>query len=92
MSDVTFGERHESGAFVFHVWAELLVAPDVWLPVDPALGQFDATHIALTKSALATASPVADLCLPVLELVDSLAMEEMQVLDAGAGLVTAPEP
>ncbi|OGV72541.1 MAG: hypothetical protein A3K19_00900 [Lentisphaerae bacterium RIFOXYB12_FULL_65_16] len=81
MSNVTFGERHETGAFVFHVWAELLVAPDVWLPVDPALGRFDATHIALTKSALATASPVADLCLPVLELVDSLTLDDMQVLD-----------
>ena len=79
VSNVAYSDAHRNGAFVFHVWAELLVTPDTWLPVDPALGRFDATHIALTKSPLGTASPMADLCLPVLEIVDSLRIENVQL-------------
>ena len=79
VGDGAFGVRHPSGVFVFHVWTELLVAPDAWLPVDAALGGFDATHIALTKSPMDTPSPVTDLCLPVLEIVDSLQIRQASV-------------
>lgn len=78
VGDGAFGVQHENGVFVFHVWAELLVAEDVWFPVDAALGSFDATHIALTKSPMDTPSPVTDLCLPVLEIVDSLRIERAE--------------
>ena len=76
----TFGQYHPDGVFLFHVWTELLVAPGRWLPVDAALGTFDATHIALTKSSLDTASPMIDLCLPVLEIVDSLRIPSAEIL------------
>ena len=78
VGDGAFGVAHANGVFVFHVWAELLVAGDVWFPVDAALGRFDATHIALTKSPMDTPSPVTDLCLPVLEIVDSLRLERAE--------------
>ena len=76
----SFGTYHPDGVFLFHVWTELLTAPGHWLPVDAALGTFDATHIALTKSSLDTASPVIDLCLPVLEIVDGLKIASARIL------------
>ncbi|NOY82314.1 MAG: transglutaminase family protein, partial [Kiritimatiellaeota bacterium] len=74
-----FGVHDPNGLFVFHVWTELLALPGAWVPVDAAMGGFDATHIALTKSALDTAAPLADLCLPVLDIVDRLRIESVQV-------------
>ena len=76
----SFGAHHPDGVFLFHVWTELLTAPGQWLPVDAALGTFDATHIALTKSSLDTASPMIDLCLPVLEIVDGLKIASARIL------------
>ncbi len=74
-----FGVHDPNGLFVFHVWTELLALPGAWVPVDAAMGGFDATHIALTKSALDTTAPLADLCLPVLDIVDNLRIESVHV-------------
>jgi len=74
-----FGVHDPNGLFVFHVWTELMTTPGEWQPVDAALGGFDATHIALTKSALDTAAPLADLCLPVLDIVDKLQVESVHI-------------
>ena len=41
-----------AGYFGYHMWTEILVAPEVWWPVDATFGYFDVTHIALTKSAM----------------------------------------
>ena len=54
--------------------------------IDAALGGFDATHIAFTKSALASASPLVDLCLPVLGVVDRLEAQSVEVLDPVAAV------
>ena len=75
----SFGTHHPDGVFLFHVWTELLTAPGQWSPVDAALGTFDATHIALTKSSMDTASPMIDLCLPVLEIVDGLRIASARI-------------
>lgn len=79
------------GAFAFHTWAELLVAEGVWYPIDPmragddsaaktvddlaGLGGFDATHIAVLRSDLATEKPFTDIAKPVLDLMDGLTIE-----------------
>ncbi len=67
------------GAFSYHMWSEVLVAADVWKPIDAAIGGYDATHLALSRSDLATSSPVADLILPVLEVIRDLEIEVLEV-------------
>ncbi len=91
--DAIFGREDPRGFFVFHVWTELMVRPGRWLPIDAALGGFDATHIALTKSPLNSVSPLADLCLPVLDVVDRLRVCAVKIPGpAGAGEPPAAEP
>ena len=68
------------GAFGYHMWTEILVARDQWLPVDAALGGFDATHIAMAKSDLSTTSPVSQMVLPLLEVIASLQIEVVDVV------------
>jgi len=67
------------GAFGFHMWTEVLVAEDRWYPVDAALGGFDATHVAMGKSDLATTSPVSQMILPLLEAIASVRIEVVEV-------------
>ncbi len=85
------GEPRPLGAFAFHAWAEVLIAEGTWYPIDPirardssgavtvndlvGLGGFDATHVAILKSDLATSTPVTDIVLPVLEFMDGLTIE-----------------
>jgi transglutaminase superfamily protein len=82
------------GAFAFHAWAELYVAEGLWFPIDPMRmdgtepkqgvdeleghGGFDATHVAVLKSDLATERPVTDIVLPVLDFMDGLAIEVVE--------------
>jgi len=73
-----FGRSGSVGLFVFHVWAEVMIAPDRWTPVDPALGSFDATHIAFVRSSLNSASPLADLCLPILDVIEGLHVDSAE--------------
>jgi hypothetical protein len=87
MREGAFGISPPEGLFVFHVWTEVLVAEHVWMPIDPALGRYDATHLALVKSPLITASPLADLCLPVLEIVDHLQILEVDPPDRTVPLI-----
>ena len=82
------------GAFAFHTWAELYVAEGVWFPIDPMRmdgtepkqgvdeleghGGFDATHVAVLKSDLATDRPITDIVLPVLAFMDGLTIEVVE--------------
>jgi hypothetical protein len=61
-----------TGIFGFHMWAEAMIGPDRWVPMDAALGSFDIGHIAILKSALADIDPMADLNLPILQLMENL--------------------
>jgi hypothetical protein len=86
--------RFPKGAFALHTWAELYVAEGVWFPIDPMRmdgtepqkgvdeleghGGFDATHVAVLKSDLATATPVTDVVLPVLAFLDGLTIEVVE--------------
>ncbi len=67
------------GAFGYHMWTEILVAKERWFPIDAALGGFDATHIAMGKSDLATTSPVSQMVLPLLEAIASVRIEVVEV-------------
>ena len=87
-------EKFPAGAFAIHAWAELYVAEGVWFPIDPMRmdgtepkknvdeleghGGFDATHVAVLKSDLATSTPVTDLVLPVLAFMDGLSIEVVE--------------
>ncbi len=61
-----------TGLFGFHMWAEAMVGPNRWVPMDAALGGFDIGHIAILKSALADIDPMVDLNLPILQLMENL--------------------
>ena len=81
------------GVFGPHFWAEVYIGDGRWYPIDPSRahdvsiqkhiddlvghGGFDATHIALLRSDLSTATPVTDLLFPVLDFLDGL---EVRVL------------
>jgi hypothetical protein len=67
------------GAFGYHMWTEILVARDRWLPIDAAIGGFDATHIAMAKSDLSTTSPVSQMILPLLEVIAAVRIEVVSV-------------
>jgi hypothetical protein len=54
------------------MWAEALVGPDRWVPMDAALGGFDIGHIAILKSAMADIDPMVDLNLPILQMMENL--------------------
>jgi hypothetical protein len=62
----------KTGLFGFHMWAEALVGPDRWVPMDAALGGFDIGHIAILKSAMADIDPMVDLNLPILQMMENL--------------------
>jgi len=65
----------DKGAFGFHMWAEVMVGPDIWWPVDAALGGFTATHIAITKSAMDQIEPALELGSEILLMVGALQIE-----------------
>ncbi|MCC6354423.1 MAG: transglutaminase family protein [Verrucomicrobiae bacterium] len=65
----------DKGAFGFHMWAEVMVGPDVWWPVDAALGGFTAAHIAIQKSALDQIEPALELGSEILLMVGALHIE-----------------
>jgi transglutaminase-like putative cysteine protease len=45
--------------FYFHMWVEAWTGE--WTPIDPALGGYDATHIALTRSDLSSHGDLMDI-------------------------------
>lgn len=67
-----------AGNFGYHMWAEVLVAPDVWWPVDAALGRFDVTHIAMTKTPLEKPGIETQLVLPMLQVIGNLKVEVLE--------------
>ena len=86
--------KYGKGAFALHTWAELYVAEGLWFPIDPMRmdgtepkegvdeleghGGFDATHVAVLKSDLATDKPVTDIVLPTLAFMDGLSIEVVE--------------
>jgi hypothetical protein len=92
-------DRYHDGAFAPHFWAEIYVGDGVWKPVDPMRmdgtkpvgtidslaghGGFDATHVAVLRSDLATDKPVTDIVLPVLAFMDGLTIEVVEPKAAG---------
>lgn len=75
-----FTHKADTGTFGFHMWAEAWIGPEPeqWIAMDAALGQFDAGHIAIAKTALQEVNPMAELALPVLGLMQNL---QIEVLD-----------
>ena len=71
---------HDTGLFAFHMWAEAMIGPDEWVPMDAALDGFDVGHIAITKSALEEVNPVVDLNAPVVHMMASLKIEVVKTV------------
>jgi hypothetical protein len=67
------------GVFGFHMWAEVMIAPDVWWPVDGALNRYDVTHIALVKSAMEGVSPENQISLALIPLIGSMKIEVLEL-------------
>lgn len=70
------------GVFGYHMWTEVLVAADTWMPIDAALGGMDATHLAMGRSDLASVSPLADLLFPILGAMGDLEIEILEKVEA----------
>ncbi len=70
-----YDQKQQTGMFGFHMWAEAWIGPDQWLAMDAALGSFDVGHIALAKTALQEVNPLAELTMPVLNLMQNLQIE-----------------
>jgi hypothetical protein len=66
------------GNFGYHMWAEILVAPGVWWPVDAAFGRFDVTHIALLKTPLEKPGIETELVIPMIQLMGDLKIEVLE--------------
>jgi hypothetical protein len=70
----------DTGIFGFHMWAEALVAPQRWVAMDAALDGFDVSHIAIIKTALEEIDPLADLNLPILQLMQHLRIDVLRTV------------
>jgi hypothetical protein len=70
----------DTGIFGFHMWAEAWIGPDEWVPMDAALDGFDVGHIAITKTALEEINPLADLNLPILQLMQDLKIDVLKTV------------
>ena len=68
----------ETGIFGYHMWTEVLVAKETWIPIDAAIGAWDATHIALAKSDLATDTSRLDMTLAMLDVIGTLTIEVIE--------------
>jgi len=62
----------DTGIFGFHMWAEAWVGPQRWVAMDAALNGFDVGHIAILKTALEEINPLADLNMPILQMMENL--------------------
>ena len=67
-----------AGNFGYHMWAEVLVAPNVWWPVDAAFGRYDVTHIAMVKSPMDKAGFESELVGPLLQVMGDLKIEVVE--------------
>lgn len=73
------GIVYSRGSFWYHAWAEVYVAPDTWVALDPTWNQAiaDATHITLAEGALDSAS-FAKVCLAAARTMGSLELEVLE--------------
>jgi transglutaminase-like putative cysteine protease len=63
--------------FYYHMWAEIYAGE--WLPIDPALGSHDATHLAVVRSDLSHPDDVAEISAAVMGLPGGVRIEVLQV-------------
>ncbi len=71
-------KRWKNGFFGYHMWTEVMVANGVWLPVDAAIGNYDATHIALAKSDLSAANPNLEMTIAMVKVLGRLTLEVIE--------------
>lgn len=70
----------DTGIFGFHMWAEAWIGPGKWMAMDAALGGFDVGHIAITKSALEEVNPLAEVNIPILQLMENIKIEVLKTV------------
>jgi hypothetical protein len=76
----------DTGIFGFHMWAEGMIGPDRWVPMDAALDGFDVGHIAILKTALEEVNPLVDLNMPILQMMENLRIKVVKTVPKpGAG-------
>lgn len=63
--------------FYYHMWTEIYAGE--WLPVDPALGSHDPTHLAVVRSDLSHPDDVAEISAAVMGLPGGVRIEVLQV-------------
>jgi hypothetical protein len=80
----------DTGIFGFHMWAEALIAPQRWVAMDAALDGFDVSHIAIIKTALEEIDPLADLNLPILQLMQHLRIDVLKTVPKSQAASVGP--
>jgi len=71
-------KKNPRGIFGFHMWTEVLVAENQWMPIDAAIGVFDATHVAFGKSDLSSASTEVEMGLALMDVMGSIRIEVLE--------------
>jgi hypothetical protein len=81
----------DTGIFGFHMWAEAWVGPGRWVAMDAALNGFDVGHIAILKTALEEVNPLADLNMPILQMMENLRIKIVKTVPKSAGFSGPPD-
>jgi transglutaminase-like putative cysteine protease len=66
----------EKGGFGYHMWAEIYVGE--WMPVDPALGGHDATHIVLARSGLTEAGEPLEIASAIAQVLGRISISVLE--------------
>lgn len=71
--------RVGKGIFGFHMWAEVMVGPELWWPIDPSFNRFDPTHIAFSRSDLHGMNPELEMGIPILDAIGRVQLEVVEL-------------
>jgi hypothetical protein len=80
-------KKDKQGSWGFHFWTEVLIAPNIWYPIDPTLGQFDVGHIAFSRDNLYSISPSEEMISSVINSMGSLKIDVIEETPVGGKTV-----
>jgi hypothetical protein len=76
-------KKDKQGAWGFHLWTEVMIAPNTWYPIDPTLGQFDVGHIAFSRDSLYSISPSEEMISSIINSMGSLKIDVVEETPVG---------
>jgi len=73
----TLDDVQPNGRFYYHMWTEVYVGG--WYPIDAALGGHDATHLAISRSALDRPGDMLDISAALLQFLGNVRIEVLRI-------------